>query len=61
VSAPEPPEQYLLTCLNSVAHYMVGGVQENDVIQDIKDAKAIGLDGFALNYGMPSLCSPLSF
>jgi len=33
-----------------VAHYMVGGVQENDVVQDIKDAKNIGLDGFALNY-----------
>ena len=31
---------------------MVGGVQENDVVQDIKDAKNIGLDGFALNYGM---------
>ncbi|KAJ5065230.1 glycoside hydrolase [Bipolaris maydis] len=29
---------------------MVGGVQEKDVIQDIKDAKSIGLDGFALNY-----------
>jgi hypothetical protein len=31
---------------------MVGGVQEKDIIQDIKDAKSIGLDGFALNYGM---------
>ncbi|CAN9220293.1 unnamed protein product [Alternaria alternata] len=33
-----------------VAHYMVGGLQNNDVRQDILDAKNIGLDGFALNF-----------
>jgi hypothetical protein len=30
---------------------MVGGLQNNDVRQDILDAKNIGLDGFALNFG----------
>jgi glucan endo-1,3-alpha-glucosidase len=35
----------------SVAHYMVGGISEAHVRQDIVDAKALGLDGFALNYG----------
>jgi hypothetical protein len=41
----------LLTCSNSVAHYMVGGISEEHVKQDIIDAKALGLDGFALNFG----------
>jgi hypothetical protein len=30
---------------------MVGGLQKGDVRQDILDAKSIGLDGFALNFG----------
>jgi hypothetical protein len=42
---------FVLICLFSVAHYMVGGVQEADVQKDIDDAKKLGLDGFALNYG----------
>jgi hypothetical protein len=30
---------------------MVGGISEAHVQQDIRDAKNLGLDGFALNYG----------
>jgi hypothetical protein len=30
---------------------MVGGISEAGVQQDIRDAKKLGLDGFALNYG----------
>lgn len=30
---------------------MVGGLQNKDIRQDILEAKAIGLDGFALNFG----------
>jgi glucan endo-1,3-alpha-glucosidase len=33
-----------------VAHYMVGDIQDAHVRQDIVDAKAFGLDGFAMNY-----------
>ncbi|OJD32584.1 glycoside hydrolase family 71 protein, partial [Diplodia corticola] len=36
------------------AHYMVGTVYEEHAHQDIKDASAMGLDGFALNIGDPS-------
>ncbi|GME35786.1 glycoside hydrolase family 71 protein [Neofusicoccum parvum] len=36
------------------AHYMVGTVYEDHAHQDIKDAFAMGLDGFALNIGDPS-------
>ncbi|KKY13309.1 putative glycoside hydrolase family 71 [Diplodia seriata] len=36
------------------AHYMVGTVYEDHAHQDIKDASAMGLDGFALNIGDPS-------
>jgi glucan endo-1,3-alpha-glucosidase len=40
---------------------MVGGISEAHVRQDIVDAKALGLDGFALNYGIPhpSLAPPI--
>jgi len=31
---------------------MIGDIQDAHVRQDILDAKAFGLDGFALNYGM---------
>jgi hypothetical protein len=31
---------------------MVGGISDAHVKQDIVDAKAFGLDGFALNFGM---------
>jgi hypothetical protein len=30
---------------------MVGGISDVHVKQDIVDAKAFGLDGFALNFG----------
>jgi hypothetical protein len=30
---------------------MVGGLQNHDIRSDILEAKAIGLDGFALNFG----------
>jgi hypothetical protein len=30
---------------------MVGGISEANVKQDIIDAKKLGLDGFALNFG----------
>jgi hypothetical protein len=30
---------------------MVGGISEEHVKQDIIDAKKLGLDGFALNFG----------
>lgn len=30
---------------------MVGGVSEAHVQKDVDDAKNLGLDGFALNYG----------
>lgn len=33
------------------AHYMVGTVTQDHAHQDIDDAKAMGLDGFALNIG----------
>ncbi|CAD6580185.1 MAG: hypothetical protein ASARMPRED_009379 [Alectoria sarmentosa] len=36
------------------AHYMVGSVDEAHAQQDIDDAIAIGLDGFALNIGDPT-------
>lgn len=36
------------------AHYMIGTVSEDHVQQDIDDAIAIGLDGFALNIGDPT-------
>ncbi|CAF9933479.1 MAG: hypothetical protein ALECFALPRED_005605 [Alectoria fallacina] len=36
------------------AHYMVGSVNEAHVQQDIDNAIAIGLDGFALNIGDPT-------
>lgn len=39
---------------------MVGGVQNADVRQDIIDAKNIGLNGFALNYGTQHLHVPFS-
>ncbi|KAH5607577.1 hypothetical protein HBI26_043990 [Parastagonospora nodorum] len=32
------------------AHYMIGDIQDAHVRQDILDAKAFGLDGFAMNY-----------
>lgn len=34
---------------------MVGEIFEDHVRQDIVDAKALGLDGFALNYSMSEL------
>ncbi|KAK0645359.1 hypothetical protein DIS24_g7965 [Lasiodiplodia hormozganensis] len=36
------------------AHYMVGVIHEDHVHQDVDDAVAMGLDGFALNIGDPS-------
>lgn len=36
------------------AHYMVGSVTQEHAHQDIDDAKAMGLDGFALNVGDPT-------
>lgn len=42
----------LLIYRTRTAHYMVGDIQDAHVRQDILDAKAFGLDGFALNYGM---------
>ncbi|KAF1985726.1 glycoside hydrolase family 71 protein [Aulographum hederae CBS 113979] len=36
------------------AHYMVGNTYENHVHQDVSDAAAMGLDGFALNIGDPT-------
>jgi hypothetical protein len=30
---------------------MVGGISDEHVKQDIVDAKSLGLDGFALNFG----------
>jgi hypothetical protein len=42
---------FLLTHPTSVAHYMVGEIFNDHVRQDIIDAKALGLDGFALNFG----------
>ncbi|KAF2137040.1 glycoside hydrolase family 71 protein [Aplosporella prunicola CBS 121167] len=38
----------------AVAHYMLGNVNEAHVIQDLKDAKAVGFDAFALNTGCVS-------
>jgi hypothetical protein len=34
---------------------MVGGISEEHVAQDIADARKLGFDGFALNYGKTNI------
>lgn len=36
----------------SFAHYMIGEISDEHVAKDIADAKALGLDAFAMNIGM---------
>ncbi|KAI8942649.1 hypothetical protein NX059_000702 [Plenodomus lindquistii] len=33
------------------AHYVIGEIDPDHVLKDIQDAKAIGIDGFAMNFG----------
>ena len=35
----------------SVAHYMVGQLDLDEVVQDFEEARDLGLNGFALNFG----------
>jgi glucan endo-1,3-alpha-glucosidase len=35
---------------SSVAHYMIGGINDGHVLKDIQDAKSLGLDAFAMNF-----------
>lgn len=51
VSTQSSTSVILLLIYFSFAHYMIGNILDEHTRQDIVDAKALGLDAFALNIG----------
>ena len=48
---------FIDTDLDRFAHYMIGEITDAHTRQDIIDAKALGLDAFAMNFGKSSSAS----
>ena len=45
---------FVSNVLASFAHYMIGQIEDGHTYTDVKNAKDLGIDGFALNIGKNS-------